>query len=101
MVTEYGTGVKILGYSERGIVSSLLYEMNARKDSLALFGAFLDLYKPMCKNERPEFGDLRNVTALLEHSFSDFGDADIILNVNTCGGASHCIFVEAKVSNAQ
>ena len=93
--------VDIIGYSERGIVSSFMYEMVMNENALNLFSGFLEKYEPMREDEKPLKNDVKitDVKVLLEHSFSDFGDADVVLLLKTSAGSNLCIFIEAKVSN--
>ncbi|TAL70514.1 MAG: hypothetical protein EPN82_02570 [Bacteroidetes bacterium] len=90
--------MKILSYSERGIVNSLFYEMKFGKAHL--FQEFLKLiFFPFRETEKIDFNvNLENdITIFIEQSFSDFGDADIVLlfKDNTIGNT--IIFIEAKV----
>ncbi len=73
--------MKITGYSERGVVNALFYELAYSGNALHLLEQFLSLV------ECPEFKKLRaaltDAHVLIEQSLSDFGDADAILLLDT------------------
>ena len=88
----------VLGYSERGIMNALFYEIQNLATPNRLLGELLSLtefpYRSKIDN---------NVMAseiLIEQSFSNFGDADLVLLINT-GKQKISIFAEAKVKPAQ
>lgn len=89
--------MEIMGYSERGLLNSLLYEIRYSQNNLQLFNEFLSLvsfpYIPV------DF-DVKEVTILIEQSFSDFGDADSVSLIDN-GGRKQSVFVEAKVKTSQ
>jgi len=82
--------MKILGYSERGIINSLIFSIGEDK---TLMDAFIkeigieELFHP----EQP-----KDYEILLEQSFSGFGDADLIVIIEY---KSHkkVLFIEGKV----
>ena len=86
--------MKILGYSERGIINSLIFEIGGDK---ALMDGFVKeigiegLFKP----EQP-----KDYEILLEQSFSGFGDADliVIIEYESC---KKVLFIEGKVKTSQ
>ena len=90
--------MKILGYSERGIINVLFYEINYSQHPESLLHDFLSKVKF-------PFLDGYHITVessevLIEQSFSDFGDSDVLLMINT--GKNHIsIFIEAKVKSLQ
>jgi hypothetical protein len=95
---EPSPGVRISGYSERGIFNALLYEIGFSTDPMAVLGALLAL---VCFPGRgADFSDLGGAEILIEQSLSDFGDADAILLLH---GANwrRVIFVEGKVKPSQ
>ncbi|MFV8271266.1 hypothetical protein ACNQGP_15205 [Flavobacterium sp. GT2N3] len=65
--------MKILGYSERGIINSLIFSIG---DDNELMGKFIGL---MNLPETFDLGEPINYTILLEQSFSEFGDADLVI----------------------
>ena len=88
----------VLGYSERGIINSLFYEIQKSIKANQLIGELLS--KAIFPyREKMEF-DIISSEILLEQSFSDFGDADLVLLLNT-GKKKIAIFAEAKVKPAQ
>jgi len=68
--------MKILGYSERGIINSLLFNIG---DDMELMGKFIGL---MDLPEAFELGNPIDYTVLLEQSFSEFGDADLVIIIH-------------------
>lgn len=86
--------LKLTGYSERGLINSLFYEMYYSQNPEKILEDFLLL---TCF---PAFNDLTFVIddaeILIEQSFSDFGDADVLLLLNN-GVKNISIFIEAKV----
>ena len=87
--------MEIIGYSERGIINSLFYEIKYSNNDLKLLDEFLSLisfpYRP-----GDEHFQISDAKILIEQSFSNFGDADAVLLVNN-QGKKQVIFVEAKV----
>ncbi len=83
--------MEVFGYSERGIVNSILYDNNAIRILNLIFEKmkFADSEK-----ERPL---LDNTTKIfVEQSLSDYGEADAIVTNN-----DWIIFIEAKVNAHQ
>ena len=89
--------MEVLGYSERGIINSLFYEMRSSQNSLELLGEFLALVSFPYRAVKFQIFDAR---ILVEQSFSDFGDADAVLLVNN-RGHRQVVFIEAKVKTFQ
>lgn len=85
--------MKVLGYSERGALNSLLYEIvHSNKGDLLLSCLIARASFPLTERG-PIF---ETATVLVEQSLSEFGDADAI--IFTTSDAGNCtIFVEAKV----
>jgi hypothetical protein len=91
-------GVRVVGYSERGIFNSLLYEIGLSPNAIELLGELLGLiHFPVGK---PNFTGLCGAEVLVEQSLSDFGDADLILLLHG-EGWRRVVFVEGKVKPAQ
>ena len=85
--------MKILGYSERGILNSLLYDIRYAADNDALLNELIGEAKFPFTDDKPAFD---NATVFIEQSFSEFGDSDAV--ILTKSDAGKCvIFVEAKV----
>jgi len=90
--------MKVTGYSERGAVNALFYELAYSGNALHLLEQFLALADfPVHK----QLGTgLTDAHVLIEQSLSDFGDADAILLLDA-GEAKAAIFIEAKVKPSQ
>ena len=80
--------MKIITYSERGLVDSLIYSLNEDLTVDLLSKAF-----PSYKGKK-----LTDIVFYLEQSLSEFGSPDLIISFK-CEGKKAIIFVEAKVSN--
>ena len=67
--------MKILGYSERGIINSLIFSIVESND-IDLMAEFISLMgiPGLNETEKPSGYEI-----LLEQSFSDFGDADLVI----------------------
>jgi hypothetical protein len=87
---------RILGYSERGIINSLIFSIG---DDNELMDAFISLIKI------PEIEALKNTpkeyTILLEQSFSRFGDCDLVIIIEY-ENPKHkkVLFIEGKVKTS-
>jgi hypothetical protein len=85
--------MRIIGYSERGAVNALLYEIAYAPNSAELLQRLLARARfPLAGGPGP----VETATVLMEQSLSDFGDADAILLLDGSGGKS-AVFLEAKV----
>lgn len=89
--------MEIRGYSERGLLNSVFYEIRSTPDSVRLLGDFMSLlsFPYVSINFRPTSAKI-----LIEQSFSDFGDADSVLLIDN-EDAKQPLFVEAKVKTSQ
>lgn len=76
-------GMRIWGYSERGIINSLLFKMEKEG-----FKKLFSLTKNRKINIEPD-----DMEVFLEHSLSGYGDTDVIVMDKT-----NIIFIEAKVN---
>lgn len=86
--------MKILGYSERGIINSLIFSIGEKKE---LMNAFIG------KIAIPEIELLRDsvkdYTILLEQSFSRFGDSDLVIIIEYEKPIKNkVLFIEGKVN---
>jgi hypothetical protein len=91
--------MELLGYSERGAVNALFHEIYYAQHSETLLHGLLSLAQfPFCADAMPP--PVSAAQVLLEQSFSDFGDADVVVLTKS---AEHktAIFLEAKVRAAQ
>ncbi len=87
----------IIGYSERGMINSLFYELKYSENNLRLLNDFLSLVS------FPDSGVTFHVSEVkiwIEQSFSDFGDPDALILVNN-QGFKQVIFIEAKVKTEE
>lgn len=90
--------MKVLGYSERGVVNSLFYDIAFSLQPDRLLGDLLaTAHFPFQSDLRFE---VRDAKVLLEQSLSDFGDADAILLLRPAD-TSVAVFTEAKVKPFQ
>ena len=89
--------VNVLGYSERGILNSLLFEIRYANNGAALFDRLIAKSKFPLTDNKPSAGV---ATVLVEQSLSDFGTPDVIV-LRTSSTGNCAIFVEAKVQTAQ
>ena len=87
----------MLGYSERGILNSLLSEIQYAGNVNALLGRLIDQAVSPEAKEKPPTG---TATVLVEQSLSDFGDADAVILIESEAGKC-AVFVEAKVRRQQ
>ncbi|WNM17975.1 hypothetical protein [Flavobacterium capsici] len=83
----------IYGYSERGIINSLVFSIG---DDNALMGSFIkSLGIPM------RLGTPREYTVLLEHSFFELGVSDLIIIISYDDSAEDkVLFIEGKAKNS-
>lgn len=87
--------VDLLGYSERGMVNALCYDMAKSTEAVSDFLSWFDF--PGVK--QPNFSNIKNATLLVEQSFSDFGDLDLLILIESTDKALQAVLIEAKVSN--
>jgi hypothetical protein len=92
--------VNILGYSERGALNALLFEISYSDRSTDLVLQPLRKANFLREDENRLPRQVRQVTAVIEQSFSDFGDADAILLLDT-EERKTAVFIEAKVKPSQ
>ncbi|MBE7473320.1 MAG: hypothetical protein DPW09_04510 [Anaerolineae bacterium] len=90
--------METVGYSERGIINALFYEITYSTASESLLQTLLSRVRFPFLNEIifPVF----EAEILIEQSFSDFGDADVLALINT-GRHKISIFMEAKIKRSQ
>lgn len=85
--------MKILGYSERGIINSLIFSIGEQKKELLT--EFIKLV--VCPNSI-DIGEPDSYEILLEQSFSQFGDSDLVIIANYKNPTDKkVIFFEGKV----
>jgi hypothetical protein len=81
----------VIGYSERGAVNSLFYEIAYSSDASFLLSELMLRTTFPYTQRRPPVGDAK---VLIEQSFSDFGAADAVI---LYADRPCSVFVEAKV----
>ena len=86
----------IIGYSERGIVNALFYEIAHSSSPDILLGQLLERTTFPHTPERPAIDEPE---VLIEQGFSDFGDADAVILGVAPNRSRTCIFCEAKVKS--
>lgn len=86
--------MKLYGYSERGAVNALAYEIAGSADPERLIEQLLSL-AVFPEPSQPAL-TITQPTLLIEQSFSDFGDADLVVLARNAG-ASFAAFFECKV----
>jgi hypothetical protein len=96
------------GYSERGMLNALFYDMRAGADDaerLARLQAFLSLCRFPCRDQPYPLRDVRfgGGRVRIEQTFSGFGDPDVLILLDEQGESiqGHSVFLEAKVKTAQ
>jgi len=89
--------MEVIGYSERGIINSLFYEMKFSQNHLQLLNHFVSM---VCFPYWPVDFQIAEATILIEQSFSDFGDSDAVLLLDNHGN-KQVVFLEAKVKTLQ
>jgi hypothetical protein len=90
--------MKITGYSERGLLNSLFYEISHSANSCSLINKLVSCATFPFTTQKPIIVDGE---ILIEQSFSDFGDADIIILFTDDKNQGCSIFIEAKVRHCQ
>lgn len=86
--------MRLLGYSERGLVNALFHEIAASADADRLFGNLISKAVFPFTATGPPIGA---VEILIEQSFSDFGDSDALALIGVDGIPRSAVFFEAKV----
>ncbi|MDH7499042.1 MAG: hypothetical protein QHH30_01490 [candidate division NC10 bacterium] len=90
--------MKVIGYSERGALNSLLYEISYSESAERLVGELLTLvHFPFLSCG---VVGITEATILVEQSLSDFGDADAVMLLCSSDGPM-AVFIEAKVKPSQ
>lgn len=89
--------MQVVGYSERGIVNALLYEIGYSTEPESLLENLLSRVQFLAAPSSSL--SVSDANVLIEQSFSDFGDADALLLFSSADRAVS-VFVEAKVGAA-
>lgn len=91
---EEGYALEVIGYSERGAVNALIYELKYRAPHL-LAQLLSKAFWPFTQS--PDIRQEAEITVFVEQSLSDFGDADLVFLWQNPGGDSKgVIFCEVK-----
>jgi len=89
--------LKLTAYSERGIVNALFYEIFHSKNGDSLLEGLLAIAR-FPGHEKTSL-PIKSAKIFVEQSFSHFGDADVLILLNT-GVKKVSIFVEAKAKKS-
>ena len=84
--------MNIFGYSERGIVNALHYEMARSPNPSGVLHSFLEQATFPFTQDRPLLGD---VDVLLGQSFSHFGESDAVVLIRGRQEETCSVFLEA------
>lgn len=85
---------KLILYGERGIVNGIVLDI---KDDIGKQKAFLKAIK-FADQSRPGWIDrITGMDFMVEPSFSEFGNPDLILIACETDGTQHVVFIEAKI----
>jgi hypothetical protein len=95
---ESSDGVRVFGYSERGIINTLLYEIGFSDDPIGALTGLLSLVH--IPGSALNISGLLGAEVLVEQSLSDFGDADVILLLRGSDWRK-VVFIEGKVKPSQ
>jgi hypothetical protein len=87
--------ISILGYSERGIFNSIVFYLGEHGKLICEFIKTLGIDDDFFKD------DCITYTFLIEQSFSDFGDSDLVIIAENKAGEKRVVFVEGKVKTQQ
>jgi hypothetical protein len=87
--------MEVKGYSERGVLNALFYELYYTRNCMKVLLNILNLALfPSCSKIGYNWND---ALVLIEQSFSDFGDADIVILLDGYDGEKGIVFIEVKV----
>ncbi len=91
-------GLRVFGYSERGVFNALFYEIAFSPSRCLLLAELLSRIR--VPGSSPDFHHATQADVLIEQSLSDFGDADAII-VLRGPKRRQVVFIEGKVKPAQ
>jgi hypothetical protein len=100
-ITKEGFAMSILGYSERGLINALLYEIvyTRNEDAARLISKLIRMAVwPTTDGAGPPIPEnepLTKFTILMEHSFSELGTADSVFLLQT-SNRRFAVFLEGK-----
>lgn len=84
----------ILFYGERGLVNGIILDI---KDDVGKQKSFLKAIRFADGSELNWIGDIAGMDFIVEPSFSEFGNPDLIIIAHETNKKRHVIFIEAKV----
>ena len=87
----------LVGYSERGMVNALCDDIAHAKNRRVAVGKFLSWFV-FPGQPNPDFTGIVGAKLLVEQSFSDFGDPDLLILLEHNGEKKQAVIIEAKVS---
>lgn len=92
--------VNLFGYSERGMMNAIASDIAYSEDPNAVVLRLLEwfsfpLYEPEYKTLKPT--DIEKITLIVEQSFSDYGDLDMLLLIDCVDNRKEAYLIEAKV----
>ena len=90
-------GKEIYGYSERGVLTTLFYEMYYNKEPNSIIKEFLEKITFPNENGFNVASGIKDIKIFIEQSFSDFGDADAVMLIENNEKKKITLFFEAKV----
>lgn len=90
--------VKIIGYSERGMVNAICQDILMGHDKV---GKVRELLSQTSFANELMLESVNDATILAEQSFSDFGDLDLLFLLDHVDGSKSSVLVEAKVHTGQ
>ena len=90
------TDIQVRGYSERGMINAICYEIRYSPNGLKLLRDLLGLCT--FPHAKPDFTSFHSATIVIEQSFSDFGDLDLLIMLD--GDCTQSICIEAKVKTS-
>jgi len=89
--------VKLFGYSERGMFNALCDDITYSDEPLSVLGSLLSLIQFPNAEAAPDWSSLVSATVIVEQSFSDFGDLDLLILLDHAEGKKQAVLVEGKV----
>lgn len=87
--------VDVLGYSERGIFNSIVF--NFKENSVKIS----DFFKILQIEDKSIYEKNLKYTFLIEQSFADFGSSDLVIIAESSNQIKIVVFIEGKVKTSQ
>jgi hypothetical protein len=86
------------GYSERGMMNAICYDIAHSSDPLSRLKGFLSQSQFRQGGETPTLEGIQEARVIVEQSFSKFGTLDVLILLDHLGGNKQAFLVEAKVA---